>query len=51
MKKKIIICEVGLPEDVDDDTVIQIMDILYAVQKHSKVIYVDQSVEEAEEEE
>ena len=51
MKKKIIICEVGLPEDVGDDTVAQIMDILHAIQKHPKVIYVDQSVEEAEEEE
>ena len=51
MKKKIIICEVGLPEDVNDDAVAQIMDILYTVQKHPKVIYVDQSVEETEEEE
>lgn len=51
MKKKIIICEVGLPEDTDDDTIVQIMDILYMAQKHPKVIYVDQSVEEVEEEE
>ena len=49
MMKKVIICEIGLPIDTSDDEVIEIMDKLYNV-KHPKIMYIDQSVEEVEEE-
>lgn len=51
MKKKTIICEIGLPADVDDKTIDAIIQLLNTNQNMPNVIYVDTFVEEVEEEE
>lgn len=51
MRKKVIICEIGMDIDTPDDTIVLINKLLKTNANIDHVIYVDTFVEEIEEDE